>query len=244
MAILHVVQRGRHFDQLDLFLGQAQLFGDQPGHVGHALQVGAGAGVTELDRAGQPRQRFALALLDLVHAGQQALFQRHRPLLHVFGLLAQLQEVVAACAQFARPDRLDQEVDHPGFERGLADRFVADHGNQDHRDVAVLGQAAEPTGELQPVHFRHAVIQQQQVHPVRFAPGQRGERVAEIMHAQFGRDVLDDMPQHRARGRLIVNDDNIQGCFRRVSGPHWNVLRKGYSAALNSGTLHGTHLRS
>ncbi len=191
----------------------------------HALEVGTGAGITELDRAGKPRQRLALAFLDLVHAGQQPLFQRQRALLHVFRLLPQLQQVVAARAQLARADRLDQEVDDARFKRGLADRLIADHGDQDHRNVAVFGQAAETPGEFQPVHFRHAIVEQQQVHPVRFAPGKRRQGVAEIMHAQFWRDVLDDMPQHRARGRLIVNDDNIQGCFRRLPGPHWHMLR-------------------
>ncbi|MNV45761.1 hypothetical protein D3C71_1375690 [compost metagenome] len=148
-----------------------------------------------------------------MHAGQQPLLQRQRALLHVLRLLAQLQQVVAARAQFARADRLDQEIDHPGFQRGLTDRLIANHGDQDHGDVAVLGQAAEPAGKLQPIHFRHAVIEQQQIHGMRLAPGERRQWIAEVVHGQFRRDVFDDMAQHGTRGRLVVNDDNIQGCF-------------------------------
>ncbi|KAG1386819.1 hypothetical protein G6F59_016677 [Rhizopus arrhizus] len=81
--LAHVMQRRRHLDQLDVILGQAELLGDQSGDPRHAFQIGTGAGITELDRTGQSRQGFAFAFLDLVHAGQQPLFQRQRTLFHV-----------------------------------------------------------------------------------------------------------------------------------------------------------------
>ncbi len=236
--LAHVMQRRSHFDQAHLLLGQPELFGNQAGHTCHALQVGAGAGITELDRARQPRQRFALPLFDLMHAGQQALLQRQRPLLHVLGLLAQLQQVVAARTQFARADRLDQEVDDPCFQCRLPDRLVTDHGDQDHRNVAVLGQPTETTSEFQPVHLRHAVIEQQQVDRMGFAPGQCGQRIAEVIHAQFRRDVFDDVTQHRPGGSLVINDDDIQRVLCLVFRPRWIISRRGYSAAANARTLH------
>ena len=236
--LAHVMQRRRHLDQLDVILGQAELLGDQSGDPRHAFQIGTGAGITELDRTGQSRQGFAFAFLDLVHAGQQPLFQRQRTLFHVLGLLAQLQQVVAARAQFARADRLDQEIDDTRFQRRLPDRLVANHGDQDHGNIAVLGQAAETAGELQPVHLRHAVIEQQQVDRMRLAPGQRGQRVTKVIHAQFRRDVLDDMTQHRPRGRLIINNDDVQRVLCLASRPCWIISRRGYSAAANARTLH------
>ncbi len=180
--LAHVVQRGGHLDGANFVLGQAQLLGDQPGHVRHALEVGAGAAVTVLDCPGQARQGLALALLHLVHARQQALLQRHGALLDVLALLAQLQQVAAAGPQLARAHRLDQEIDHPGFQRGLADRLVADHGDQDDRDVPVQGQAPEATGELQAVHPGHAVVEQQQVGAVDLAPGQGHGGITEIVN--------------------------------------------------------------
>ncbi len=236
--LAHVMQRRRHLDQAHVVFGQAQLLGDQPCHTRHALEVGTGAGITELDRPRQSRQGLAFAFLDLVHARQQALFQRQRALLHVLGLLAQLQQVVAARAQFARADRLDQEIDDPRFQRRLTNRLVADHGDQDHRNVAMLGQAAETAGELQPVHLRHAVIEQQQVDRMRLAPGQCGQRITEVIHAQFGRDVLDDVTQHRPGGRLVVNNDDVQRVLCLVSRPCWIISRRGYPAAANARTLH------
>ncbi|MNI78124.1 hypothetical protein D3C73_1344730 [compost metagenome] len=73
--LAHVVQRRSHFDQLDVVFRQAQLLGDQARHARHPFKVGTGAGITELDRTCQPRKRLALALLHLMHAGQQPLLQ-------------------------------------------------------------------------------------------------------------------------------------------------------------------------
>ena len=215
--LAHVVQRGGHLDGAHVVLGQAHAFGHQPGHARHALQVGAGAGVAELDRARQARQRLALALLDFVHARQQPLLERQRPLLDRLRLLAQLEQVVAPRPQLARAYRLDQEVDHPRLQRRLPDRLVADDGDQDDRDVAVLGQPAEAAGELQPVHARHTVVEQQQVGGVVVAPGQRLAGVAEVVHGQLRGDVLDDVPQHRTRRCLIVDDDDVQLPFRPLA---------------------------
>ena len=91
--------------------------------------------IAVFDRLGQPEQRFPLALLDFLQAGQHALLQRAGALLDRFALLAHLQQVLAARAQFARPHRLDQEIDDAGFERGLAHRLVADDADQHDRNV-------------------------------------------------------------------------------------------------------------
>ncbi|EEF93380.1 hypothetical protein CATMIT_01993, partial [Catenibacterium mitsuokai DSM 15897] len=215
-----VVQRRGHLDDPDLVLEHAQLLGDQAGDVGHALQIGAGAGVAELDRPRQPRERLALAFLDLVHARQQPLLQRQRALLDVLGLLAQRQQVTATRAQLARAHRLDQEIDHSGLQRGLADRFVADHGDQDDRNVAVHRQPAETAGELQAVDAGHAVIEQQQVGLMALAPGQRRLGLAEIVHLQLGRNVLDDVAQHRPCGRLVIDDNDVHSSgIRREAAP-------------------------
>src|SRR3546814_2238075 len=71
-------------------------------------------------------------------------------LLDQFGLLAELQQVAAAGAQFARPHRLDQEIDDTDVQRGLADALVADHRHQHDRHVAVQQRARseEHTYEL------------------------------------------------------------------------------------------------
>ncbi len=226
--LAHVVQRRGQLDRADLVFRQAQFVGNQRGHVRHALQIGAGAAVAVLDGAGQARQGLALALLDLVHARQQALLQRQGPLLDVLRLLAQLQQVAAARAQFARTDRLDQEIDDARFQRGLADRLVADHGDQDDGNVAVQRQAAETAGELQPVHARHAVVQQQQVGAVAFAPVQRDLGIPEVVHAQLRGDVLDYMAQHRARRSLVIDDDDVQSASRPL-WPHEVTVGQGYS---------------
>jgi len=102
----------------------------------------------------------------------------------------------------------------------------------------VLGQPAETAGELQPVHLRHAVIQQQQIDRVRLAPRKRGERITEVVHAQFGRDVFNDMTQHRPCGRLVVDDDDVQGVLCLPSRPRWKISQRGYPAAVHTGTLH------
>jgi hypothetical protein len=151
-----------------------------------------------------------------VHAGEQTLLQRQRALLHAFGLLAQRQQVAAARAQLARAHRLDEEVDHAGLERRLAHGLVADHGDEDDRDVPVERHAAEPARELQAVHSGHAVIEQQQVRLVLLAPFQGGLGLAEIVRVQLGRNVLHDVAQHRARRALIVDDDDIHV----VTGSH------------------------
>ena len=232
------MQRRGHLDGPHLILGQAELLGDQSRHVGHALQVGAGAAVAVFDGAGQARQRFALALLHLVHAGQQALLQRQGALLDVLRLLAQLKQIAAAGTQLARTHRLDQEVDDARFQRGLTDGFVADHGDQDDGDVAVHRQSAEPAGELQPVHARHAVVEQQQVGAVLLAPFQGRQGIAEIVDGQLGRDVLDDMAQHGTRGRLIVDDDDVQ-CVPHPLWPRDVAVGQGYSGGGDARIQHG-----
>ncbi|KAG1074517.1 hypothetical protein G6F40_017436 [Rhizopus arrhizus] len=73
---------------------------------------------------------------------------------------------------------------------------------------------------------------------MRLAPGQRGQRVTKVIHAQFRRDVLDDMTQHRPRGRLIINNDDVQRVLCLASRPCWIISRRGYSAAANARTLH------
>ncbi len=123
--------------------------------------------------------------------------------------MPQLQQVAAARPQFARTDRLDEEVDDARVERGLADGFVADHRHQHDGDVAVRRRAAETTCELEAVHAGHAVIEQQQVGTVLLAPAERIPRVAEVMDHQFRPDVLEDVAQHRSRRSLIVNDDDV-----------------------------------
>ncbi len=229
--LAHVVQRRGHLDDAHLLLRQAQLLGDQPGHVRHALQERAGAGVAVLDGARQPRQGLAFTLLDLVHARQQPLLQRERALLDAFALLTQLQQVGTARAQFARTDRLDQEIDDARFQRRLADRLVADDGDQDDRDIAVARQPAQAARELQPVHAGHAVVQQQQIHAPGLAPRQRIERVAEIVDLQLRRDVLDDVAQHRPRGHLVIDNDDVQSQIR-LFRPASPCIRRRYTGRI------------
>ena len=166
-------------------------------------QVGALALAGQL---GQPRQHLALALLDLVHARQQLVFQHLRARLQRLLALAQLEQVLAARAQLARPHGLDQEIDDAGVERGLAHRLVADHGDQHDRHVAVRQRPAEAAGELQPVHLRHAVVEQQQVRRFLLRPQQRLHRIAEVRDPDVRADVLDEVAQHGPLRSLVVDD--------------------------------------
>src|SRR5690606_20129341 len=43
------------------------------------------------------------------------------------------------------------------------------------------------------------------------APVQRRLRRLEVVHLQLGTDVLEDVAQHRARGCLVIDDDDVQG---------------------------------
>ena len=137
---------------------------------------------------------YSMALLDLVQAGDDALLERACPFLDRFALLSQLQQVLAARAQFARADRLDQEIDDACFQRGTAHRLVAHHADQDDRDVATRQRAPEPACELEAVHVGHAVVEQHEIGDVFLRPAQRLDRILEIggPHARAYR--LDHMP--------------------------------------------------
>ena len=97
-----------------------------------------------------------------------------------------------------------------------------------HRDIPMQGQATETAGQFKPVHARHAVVQQQQVGTIGFTPCQGDSRIAEVVHGQFRGNVLDHMPQHRARRSLIVDDDDIQGAPHPI-WPRSVAVGGGYS---------------
>jgi hypothetical protein len=158
-----------------------------------------GTRIAELGRTRQQIQRFAFALISLAHAGEDLALERAQALLHRLALLPEREQIAAARAQLARAHRLDQEIDHTGLERGLAQRLVADHSDQNDRYISVRRRTPEAAREFESVHLRHAVIEQQQIGFAVLGPAQGVDRIAEVLHVYVGTDAFHHVAQHRAR---------------------------------------------
>ncbi len=167
-----------------------------------ALAVAFGFGILEVERAAQGLQRFVVGFFEL----RKRVFQFGGALLHqafeVFLVAAIFDD---EAAMFERPANAHQQLVSferfedvvvgaaaHGFERR---RNVVHRRDHDYRYVAVV--RAQPGKQLQPVHFRHDHVAQDQIHGVLAERFQRLAAVADgeapiPLRLQQGGDNLPD----------------------------------------------------
>ncbi len=160
-----VVQGGRAADELHLGLRQAELFGEQGGHLAHPVRMLAGVVVAELGRPREPLDDLGLRRLQLAralaHLGLEQLVvvldlqvqeprfeQRADPQQHLVGVKRLADEVLCPPRQ--------------GFALGFLTEVARQHQNGQVGGLRDLAQAVE---QPQTVDMRHVEIEQDQVRP-------------------------------------------------------------------------------
>jgi pimeloyl-ACP methyl ester carboxylesterase len=112
-----------------------------------------------------------------------------------------------------RAHRLEEIVERVELE-GL-DGMLVVRGDEDHgRRVLEIREMAR---EFEPVHARHADVEEQHLRAARRQPLEGFDAVACLTHyraRQFGGDILQELAQPLARGRLVVGDEDADHARR------------------------------
>mmetsp|Transcript_10422 Transcript_10422/g.42406 ORF Transcript_10422/g.42406 Transcript_10422/m.42406 type:complete len:382 (-) Transcript_10422:962-2107(-) len=227
-----VVQRRGMQQQVQFVVRQAEPAADELGVMGHAQDVGAGLGVTELRCPRQPQHGLQLAHAQ--RGGGPAHLERQvgRVLQQAGAGPREREQVAGAGRELDAIDRLGQEVIGPAGQGAVAGVLVGVGRDHQHRQLVTARAGAQPLHQLDAIQARHPVVQHDQVGPLLPRPGEAGLGIVE-RHGLAARDAFEQCLEQRQVDGVVVDDLGHLGRHGSVS-----------SMRLSTSTSRGTPARS
>ena len=202
-----VVHRCGHHQRIDEVARVAELARDERRVLRHALDVGAGLGITKLRCTRQAGDRLAFAVEDRRGGLAHFVGEDFRALAAGQMRFAQLEHVAHARLELAPVDRLGQEVAGAAIQRLVADIALMARGHHQDREVVAVPARAQRADEGQAVHARHHVIDDDEIGLVVQAPGERGRGLVEGLGAGVVQPVDELAHQHQVELRVVDHGD-------------------------------------